>query len=148
MVRLFSISRRKIVAACLYCLRTKVLWSGNLGRTQSCGCVTSVLRSRAQTTHGDTIGKKTPEYKAWLGMKERCYNKNHTNYKDWGGRGIKVCKRWINSFPNFLKDMGRKPKGTLLDRINNNGNYTPKNCRWATMQQSNKNRRKFRRAAK
>lgn len=74
-------------------------------------------------------------------MKHRCYYSNSINYKNYGGRGITVCDRWLNSFINFLEDMGQRPKGTQLDRINVNGNYTPENCRWASRKQDSRNRR-------
>ena len=75
-------------------------------------------------------------------MIKRCYNQNESNYKDYGGRGIIVCERWINSFENFFKDMGSTYKDNLqLDRINNNGNYEPGNVRWATPKENSNNRR-------
>jgi len=70
-------------------------------------------------------------YTTWTGMRFRCEKKNHISYKWYGGRGIKVCKRWLK-FQNFLKDMGVKPRGLTLDRINNNGNYCKRNCRWVS----------------
>lgn len=79
-------------------------------------------------------------YKSWEGMRLRCSNKNRRKYKDYGGRGIKICERW-DKFENFLEDMGARPYGRCLDRINNDGNYEPSNCRWATPSESASNRR-------
>lgn len=97
-----------------------------------------------QRTHGESNGAgvrpMTPEYTAWLHMRQRCNNPRVKDYKYYGGRGIKVCARW-NSYEVFLADMGRKPKGRSLDRINNEGNYEPGNCRWATKLQQVANTR-------
>lgn len=85
-----------------------------------------------------------PGYNTWVSMKSRCYNTSHGRYKDYGGRGIKVCERWIESFQNFIDDMGNKPgKDYSLDRIDNNGNYEPSNCRWATREQQQANTRQI-----
>ncbi len=92
---------------------------------------------------GSVVKKPSKTYTVWLGMTERCFNKNNTVYRYYGGRGITVCTRWLGSggFEHFLEDMGLRPEGLSLDRINNNGNYEPDNCRWATKEQQIDNRR-------
>ncbi len=85
----------------------------------------------------------TKEYKAWAHMKERCNNKNCKVYKSYGGRGIKVCIEWSQSFKEFFKDMGYCPQGFSLDRIDNNGNYEPSNCKWSSATEQLANRRPF-----
>jgi hypothetical protein len=74
-------------------------------------------------------------------MKARCYNQNDKAYANYGGRGITVCNKWKDSFETFYADMGSKPKGTTLDRINNDGNYEPSNCKWSSMSEQGRNRR-------
>ena len=89
---------------------------------------------------------KTPEYRAWIHMHDRCYNPNHRNYRHYGERGISVCKRWHKS-ENFMSDMGPKPSPIhSLDRINNNKNYSPSNCRWATHRQQRANQNNHKRS--
>jgi len=92
--------------------------------------------------YAETHGKsKTSEYKAWQDMKYRCYNPNNKDYPNYGGRGIAVCDRWLESFDNFLEDMGRKPGIKYsLDKIDNDGNYEPGNCRWATQKEQGYNK--------
>jgi len=116
------------------------------GSTKSCGCFNFELISKPHgprnAKHGHTIGgKPTPEFYSWWSMKMRCTNKNAKHYQYYGGRGITVCNEWFNSFENFFKDMGNRPDGMTLDRINNDGNYEPSNCRWSTPSQQLKNRR-------
>jgi hypothetical protein len=90
--------------------------------------------------HGES--KKTPEHAAWLEMRKRCLCATGRAYADYGGRGITICDRWLNSYANFLADMGRKPsRKHSLDRIDNNRGYSPDNCRWATQNQQVTNRR-------
>ncbi len=84
---------------------------------------------------------KTPEYRAWIAMKHRCYNHKTPRFNRYGARGIIVCDRWLNSFENFFVDMGVRPsENHSLDRIDNNGNYEPSNCRWATIKEQNDNK--------
>jgi hypothetical protein len=136
---------RKAVWRCLCsCGNTTEVTRGCLrdGYTKSCGCVQQELLLQRNTKHGfGKRGGRHPLYPLWLDMRNRCNNPKDRCYKNYGGRGIKVCERW-DKFENFLADMGDRPPGMKLERINNNGNYEPTNCKWATQKvQMNNTRR-------
>lgn len=116
---------------------------GNLrsGHSKSCGCLRSTTTAREKTAHG-MYG--TPTYKSWSGMLTRCNNPRNHKYPAYGGRGIKVCERW-HAFENFLADMGERPPGTTIGRIDNDGHYEPENCQWETGKDQGRNKRNSRR---
>lgn len=106
------------------------------GKTRSCGCLR--FDFTGSTTHGQV---KTREYTSWAHMKSRCYRSNDDAYDRYGGRGIKVCDRWRDSFEHFIADMGKCPEGLSLGRIHNDKDYCPDNCRWETFIQQANNKR-------
>ena len=108
------------------------------GKTKSCGCLRDETRGKSSITHNKT---NTSTYHIWSTIKDRCNNKNSKGWIRYGGRGISMCDRWSNSFENFLLDMGERPEGLQIDRIDNNGNYELNNCRWVTISQNSRNRR-------
>lgn len=115
------------------------------GISDNCGCLTKEKMSRWGLKHGKTINGNpngNTTYVSWKGMKQRCCNPNSDQYHYYGARGVTVCDRWINSFENFLEDMGERPEGLTLDRIDSNGNYEPGNCRWADYYIQNNNKRR------
>lgn len=127
-------------------IKSVLLSSIKNGDTTSCGCYQKEIAAKLcieKTKHKEARnGQRTTEYRSWGGLRERCLNSKNKDYKDYGGRGIKVCLRW-NKYENFLADMGRKPDNKYsIDRINVNGNYEPTNCRWATGKQQAYNKRR------
>lgn len=131
---------KRMVECVCDCGTVREIQAGALkaGRTNSCGCL------RKSGDHVTRSERSTPEYRAWEGAKRRCYNTNHRQYKNYGGRGIYMCDEWRRDFRVFLRHIGKKPYGTgwLLDRIDNDRGYEPGNVRWTDHHTSLMNRRK------
>jgi hypothetical protein len=134
-----SVNGRRYVIAKCDCGNERLvnLQSITRGKSKSCGCLNNERIADLNKSHQSS---KTPEYIIWKAMKARCKNSNNKYY---GGRGIKVCDRWVNSFENFIQDMGKMPEGYSIDRINSDGNYEPSNCRWADRDTQIKNRKNY-----
>lgn len=134
------------------CFCGKSFWISNhylLHGSQACMSCTHSGDNNSNKSHGESgtgtrgaRGKETPEYRCWKTIKNRCYNRNFKQYSDYGGRGIRVCQRWLDSYENFLADMGRKPSSShSIGRRNNDGDYALDNCFWATNKEQQRNKR-------
>lgn len=135
---------RMILCRCVCGAELPVILSNlRRGNTLSCGCLHRERSSQSSYRHGHSkAGVTSGTYTAWVNMRERCRNENVDSFKSHGGRGIAVCDRWIDSFENFLSDMGERPsQNHSLDRIDNDGHYDPSNCRWATSTEQARNKR-------
>ena len=140
---------RRVTPCVCDCGTEKSVPVGHLyrGAITSCGCAKKERASKLRdinTTHGATRGSnRTPTYLSWASMRLRCNNPNATGYERYGGVGITICPRWDgpDGFPNFLSDMGVRPDGFSLDRIDNQKGYSPENCRWADMATQKRNRK-------
>jgi hypothetical protein len=133
------------------CGKSKVVQASNLvqGTSQSCGCLRAEMMAESKTVHGYArVGKRHPMYNIWVDIRRRCYTKSSSQYRHWGGKGVRMCDRWLNGedgltgFECFLADMGERP--SLLHSVDRypdkTGNYEKSNCRWATDQEQNNNR--------
>lgn len=133
---------KTVLAECLNCssgVKSYRLNSLKTEEAKSCGCLKIQSLIKRSTKHGKS---KTATHRIWKNMRQRCCNPNNPAYQRYGGRGITICERWAESFENFLEDMGERPSGFELDRIDNNQGYYPENCRWVDLSAQAFNKRK------
>lgn len=143
--RLGKTADKKIIWLCLCDCGKRVEVRNNhllSGASKSCGCLRVEITRKRQTKTVCQLDKKTKAYKTWWAMVSRCHNPGNSSYKDYGGRGIRVCRRWIRSPDAFFADMGHPPEGLSIERINNNKGYSPNNCKWATTKEQMSNTRR------
>jgi hypothetical protein len=133
--------RTKFVCLC-DCGKTTVTIGSDIlsGNTTSCGCMRKIIGHEVNVKHGASIGM-TGAYRSWRSMKQRCLDKNCKSWPQYGGVGVTICDRWLESFDNFLADMGERPDGYSLERIDVFKGYEPSNCKWISLPEQLKNKR-------